>query len=137
MEVGEVLMMIVERDGGKYVDDATLREMLELWDDTDVICDGFASVNIMCPGDDVFVAVTRDGRLLDEGDVCDMADAKLREDYPAPVEIAWLERDVVEAFSRVAPDVYEEYVREEVGRLVENDTLRCLLNGRVPSLARV
>ena len=42
-----------------------------------------------------------------------------------------------DAFSRVAPDVYEEYVREEVGRLVENDTLRCLLNGRVPSLARV
>ena len=126
MEVGAVLMMIVERDGGKYVDDATLREILELWDDTDVICDGFASVNIMCPGDDVFVAVTRDGRLLDEGDMCDMADAKLREDYPEPVQIAHLEFDVEYALAKFAPDAYEEYVSEDVDRLVDNDTLRRL-----------
>lgn len=130
-------MAIIERDGCKYADDETMRELLESWDDDDVVCDCFPVHTFVCSIGDGFVAVTYDGRLLDEDDVRDMANAKLREDYPAPVEIAWLERDVVEAFSRVAPDVYEEYVREEVGRLVENDTLRCLLNGRVPSLARV
>lgn len=130
-------MAIIERDGCKYADDETLRELLEYWDDDDVVCDGFPLQAFVCSIGDGFVAVMYDGRLLSENDVYAMANAKLREDYPAPVEIAWLERDVVEAFSRVAPDAYEEYVREEVGRLVENDTLRCLLNGRVPSLARV
>lgn len=130
-------MAIIERDGCKYADDETLRELLEYWDDDDVVCDGFPLQAFVCSIGDGFVAVTRGGRLLSEDDVYDMVNAKLREDYPDPVEIAWLERDVVEAFSRVAPDVYEEYVREEVSRLVENDTLRCLLNGRVPSLARV
>lgn len=126
MKVRVVLMMIVERDGGKYVDDTTLREMLDMWDDNDVICGGFASVNIMCPSDDGFVAVTNDGRLLSEDDVYDIADAKLREDYPDPVEIAWLDFDVVEALTHFTPAVYEEFVREEVDRLVDNDTLRRL-----------
>lgn len=137
MKVRVVLMMIVERDGGKYVDDTTLREMLDMWDDNDVICGGFASVNIMCPSDDGFVAVTNDGRLLSEDDVYDIADAKLREDYPDPVEIAHLEFDVAYALAKFAPDAYEEYVSEEVDRLVENDTLRCLQNWRGPSLARL
>lgn len=131
-------MAIIERDGCKRVDDETLREMTDLWHEYDVVCDGFSHRDYFAGTEgDGFVAVAYDGRLLDEDDVYDMADAKLREDYPNPVEIAWLERDVVEVLSRVAPDVYEEYVREEVSRLVENDTLRCLLNGRVPSLARV
>lgn len=130
-------MAIIERDGCKYADDETLRELLEYWDDDDVVCDGFPLQAFVCSIGDGFVAVMYDGRLLSENDVYDMVNAKLREDYPDPVEIAWLERDVVEAFSRVAPDVYEEYVREEVGRLVENDTLRCLQNWRGPSLARV
>lgn len=130
-------MAVIERDGCKYADDETMRELLESWDDDDVVCDCFPVHTFVCSIGDGFVAVTRDGRLLGEDDVYDMVNAKLREDYPDPVEIAWLERDVVEAFSRVAPDVYEEYVREEVGRLVENDTLRCLQNWRGPSLARV
>lgn len=128
---------MIECDGRKYADDETLRELLEYWDDDDVVCDGFPLQAFVCSIGDGFVAATRGGRLLSEDDVYDMVNVKLREDYPDPVEIAWLECDVVEAFSRVAPDAYEEYVREEVSRLVENDTLRCLLNGRVPSLARV
>lgn len=129
--------MIVERDGYKYADDETMRELLNLWDDDDVVCDGFPVETFVRSIGDGFVAVTYEGRLLSEEDVYDMVNAKLREDYPGPVEIAWLERDVVEVLSRVAPDVYEEVVREEVGRLVENDTLRCLQNWRGPSLARV
>lgn len=130
-------MAIIERDGCKYADDETLRELLEYWDDDDVVCDCFPLQAFVCSIGDGFVAVMYDGRLLSEDDVYDMVNAKLREDYPDPVEIAWLERDVVEAFSRVAPDAYEEYVREEVSRLVENDTLRCLQNWRGPSLARL
>lgn len=128
---------VIERDGCKYADDETMRELLESWDDDDVVCDCFPVHTFVCSIGDGFVAVTHGGRLLSEDDVYDMVNAKLREDYPDPVEIAWLERDVVEVFSRVAPDVYEEYVREEVSRLVENDTLRCLQNWRGPSLARV
>lgn len=128
---------VIERDGCKYADDETMRELLESWDDDDVVCDCFPVHTFVCSIGDGFVAVTRGGRLLSKDDVYDMVNAKLREDYPDPVEIAWLERDVVEAFSRVAPDAYEEYVREEVSRLVENDTLRCLQNWRGPSLARL
>ena len=117
-------MAIIERNGCKYADDETLRELLEYWDDDDVVCDGFPLQAFVCSIGDGFVAVMYDGRLLSEDDVYAMANAKLREDYPAPVEIAWLECDVVEAVSRVAPDAYEEYVCEEVDRLVENDALR-------------
>lgn len=121
-------MTVIEHDGRKYVDDETLREMRDWWNDHDVVCDGFSHRDYFAGNEgDGFVTVTYDGRLLDEDDVRDMADAKLREDYPDPVEIAWLERDVVEAFSRVAPDAYEEYMSEEVDRLVENDTLCRLL----------
>ena len=90
-------MAIIERDGCKYADDETLRELLEYWDDDDVVCDGFPLQAFVCSIGDGFVAVMYDGRLLSEDDVYAMANAKLREDYPAPVEIAWLERDVVEA----------------------------------------
>lgn len=122
--------MIVERgDGRKYVDVETMGELLDLWwDDHDVICNGLP-VDTFADSDsagDGFVAVMSGGRLLSEDDVSDMANEQLREDYPDPVEIAWLERDVVEAFSRVAPDAYEEYVSEEIDRLIENGALRRL-----------
>lgn len=117
-------MAIIERDGCKYADDETLRELLEYWDDDDVVCDGFPLQAFVCSIGDGFVAVMRGGRLLDEDDVYNMVAEQLRADYPDSVEIAWLECDVVEAVSRVAPDAYEEYVCEEVGRLVENDALR-------------
>ena len=93
---------VIERDGCKYADDETMRELLESWDDDDVVCDCFPVHTFICSIGDGFVAVTRGGRLLSEDDVYDMVNAKLREDYPDPVEIAWLERDVVEVFSRVA-----------------------------------
>lgn len=119
-------MAVIERDGSKYVDDATMREMRDLWHEHDIVCDGFSCIDFLGFGDDGFVAVTHDGRLLDEDDVRDMADAQLRENYPDPVEIAWLDFDVADALARFAPGAYEEYVSEEVDRLVENDTLRCL-----------
>lgn len=119
--------MIVERDGYKYVDNETLREMTDLWREYDVVCDGFSHRDYFAGTEgDGFVAVTYDGRLLREDDVYDMADAKLREDYPNPVQIAHLEFDVEYALAKFAPDAYEEYVSEEVDRLVDNDTLRRL-----------
>lgn len=118
-------MTVIERDGCKWVDRETMRELLNLcWYDDDVIRDGLSVEVFEGSIGDGFVAVMRGGRLLDEDDVHNMVAEQLREDYPDPVEIAWLECDVVEAFSRVAPDAYEEYVCEEVDRLVENDALR-------------
>lgn len=120
-------MVVVERDGCKYVDDETMRELLNLcWDDYDVVCNGLPVDNFSCSIGDDFVAVMRGGRLLSEDDVYDMVDAQLREDYPSPVEIAWLDFDVVYALTKFAPGAYEEYVREEVDRLIENGALRRL-----------
>lgn len=118
-------MTVIERDGCKWVDRETMREPLNLcWYDDDVIRDGLPVEVFEGSIGDGFVAVMRGGRLLDEDDVYNMVAEQLRADYPDSVEIAWLECDVVEAVSRVAPDAYEEYVCEEVDRLVENDALR-------------
>lgn len=120
-------MAIIERDGCKRVDDETLCVMRNWWDDHDIVCDGFSHRDYFTGAEgDCFVAVTYDGRLLDENDVCDMADAQLRENYPDPVQIAHLEFDVAYALAKFAPDAYEEYVSEEVDRLVDNDKLRRL-----------
>lgn len=120
-------MTVIERDGCKYADDETMRELLNLrWYDDDVIRDGLPVEVFEGSIGDGFVAVMRGGRLLDEDDVHNMVAEQLREDYPDPVEIAWLDFDVVEALTRFTPDAYEEYVCEEVDRLIENDALRRL-----------
>lgn len=119
-------MAIIERDGCKYADDETLRELLEYWDDDDVVCDGFPLQAFVCSIGDGFVAVMYDGRLLSENDVYDIADARLRETYPGPAKIAHLEFDVEYALAKFAPDAYEEYVNEEVDHLIEHDALRRL-----------
>lgn len=120
-------MTVIERDGRKYVDDETLRELLNTWwDDYDIICNGLPVEALTCPVGDDFVAVTHDGRLLSEDDVYDIADARLRETYPGPAKIAHLEFDVEYALAKFAPDAYEEYVNEEVDHLIEHDALRRL-----------
>ena len=120
-------MTVIERDGCKYVDSETMRDLLNLWwDDYDVICNGLPVDDFACSIGDDFVAVIRGGRLLSEDDVYDMVNTQLREDYPSPVEIAWLDFDVVYALTKFAPGAYEEYVCEEVDRLIENDALRRL-----------
>ena len=120
-------MTVVERDGCKYVGSEMMRDLLSLWwGDYDVICNGLPVDDFACSIGEDFVAVMRGGRLLSEDDVCDMLNTQLREDYPSPVEIVWLDFDVVYALTKFAPGAYEEYVCEEVGRLIENDALRRL-----------
>ena len=34
-------MAVIERDGCEYADDEMMRELLESWDDDDVVCDCF------------------------------------------------------------------------------------------------